>query len=102
MAELGEHHVQRGRLGLGPREAVQDEARMAVVLAQALSDDVDHDLVWHQVAPVHDLLRALAQLRPTCSLGAKDVAGGYLGNSEARAKEVGLGTLAASGGAVNQ
>ena len=53
LAEIGQHPVQRLGLRYGARKPVQDEAARGIRLAQALAHDLDHDLVRHQLTPVH-------------------------------------------------
>jgi hypothetical protein len=71
-----EHVVEALGLGNGAREAVEDEARLAlgVVLELAL-DHANHDLVADETALVHDLLGLSAQLGLLCDLGAEHVTG---------------------------
>lgn len=71
-----EHGVEALGLGDGTREAVKDEARLAlgVVLELAL-DHANHDLVADETALVHDLLGLSAQLGLLCDLSAEHVTG---------------------------
>jgi hypothetical protein len=71
-----EHGVEALSLGDGTREAVEDEARLAlgVVLELAL-DHANHDLVADETALVHDLLGLSAQLGLLCDLSAEHVTG---------------------------
>ena len=58
----------RGRAGVGlrlldgAREAVEDEAALAVVVLDPLLDDTDHQLVAHQPPRRHHVLGLLAHL----------------------------------------
>ena len=58
----------RGRAGVGlrlldgAREAVEDEAALAVVVLDPLLDDADHQLVAHQPPRRHHVLGLLAHL----------------------------------------
>ena len=74
-AELVQLAVEGLGLGDGPRKAVQDEAVFCVRLLQSLLDDVDHQVVRHQLAAVHVALHLLAKRRPGPPLGTQHVTG---------------------------
>lgn len=71
-----EHVVEALGLGNGTREAVEDEAGLAlgVVLELAL-DHANHDLVADETALVHDLLGLSAQLGLLGDLSAEHITG---------------------------
>ncbi len=70
-----QHAVERRGLRHGAREAVEDEALAGVGLLDALGDDADHDVVGHQAAARHDLLRLQADRRAGLHRRAQHVAG---------------------------
>ncbi len=84
------------RLGLrdGAREAVEQVARLAVGLPQALLHHLDDQLVRYQVPGVHHLLRLFAERAAGLDLGAQHVAGRNLRDAEPLADELGLRALA--------
>ena len=65
LAESAEEAGKAARLGLlhSPGEAVQNEARAAIVLLNAVPDDPDDDLVRDQAAALHHCLRLLPDLK---------------------------------------
>ena len=102
LAKVGHQAVQGHSLGNGAREAVHDEAWLAVGPAQAAADDLDHDVVGDVLAGREDGLRLPAKGRAGRDLGAQHVAGGDVRDAEVRAQHVGLGPLATTGGAVQE
>ena len=93
-ALLRQHRAQRIGLRHGAREAVEDEAVLAVGLVDALGDDAVDDLVGNQVAAIHDLLGREAHRRPGGDRRAQDIAGRELRNTELLDQDLGLRALA--------
>ena len=62
-AEPVERLAERVGLRARAREAVEDEAVARVVGADAVDDQVDHELVGHELAGVHEALRLQARAR---------------------------------------
>ena len=62
-------------------KAVEDEALARIGLVDALGDDADDDLVGHQGAARHDVLRLAADRRSRLDRRAQHVAGGELNNA---------------------
>ena len=98
MPQLGEHLLQDLGLGHVPREAVEQETVLRVVLREAVTDHRDGDLVGHEVATVHVFLGKLAELRAARYVGAEDVTCRDLRDGQVRCDELGLCPLARSGG----
>ena len=66
------------RLGLRDvaREAVEQEAALRVGLRDAVDQHLDHQRVGHELAGLHEVLRAPAELRAVAQVRAQHVAGG--------------------------
>mmetsp|Transcript_16232 Transcript_16232/g.43734 ORF Transcript_16232/g.43734 Transcript_16232/m.43734 type:complete len:260 (-) Transcript_16232:22-801(-) len=80
---LCEHVVQLLGLLHGAREAVEDEAVLALLLGDGILDDAHHDLVGHKASRLHHLVRGLAHLRASGHGSAEHVAGGQVAQAEA-------------------
>ena len=89
--------LHRIGLGNGAGKAVEQVALGAVRLLQALGDQPDDDVVGHEAAGFHDLLRLQAERRAGLDGGAQHVAGGDLRDAEFFGDEAGLGTFAGTG-----
>ena len=63
------------------REAVKDEAALAVALCDALLEQVDDELIRYELAGVHVLLSRLAKGRIVLDCLAQNVAGGDARNA---------------------
>src|SRR5215211_324036 len=94
--ELSHLRFERLRLGHRPGKAVEDEPVGGLLLLQPLRDHADDHLVGGQVAPVHVLLRLLADLGALLDGGAEDVAGRVIGEAEVLLKALPLGPLPAA------
>ena len=84
---------QRLGLGDGARESVQHESARTIGLGEALSNQGHHQIVRHQLAGVHDVLRLAPKLGALPHGSAQHVAGGDLGNTEAAGEKARLGPL---------
>jgi len=73
LADLVEHRVECLGLRHRAREAVEHEA---VLVGEALADEVDHELVRDEVAALEDRAHLSPELRSVRDGGAQDVAGG--------------------------
>src|SRR5207248_3781407 len=87
------------RLGLRhvPREAVEQEALLRVVLGQPVPDHRDRDLVGNQVAAAHVVPRLAPERRPAAHVVAEDVTCRNLRDRQVRRYELGLRPLARTG-----
>src|SRR4051812_21732781 len=74
-ARVEQQVAERLRLGDVARKAVEQETLAGVVLLQPGDDHPDGDLVRHEVAGVHELLRLLAELGPLTDVRTEDVTG---------------------------
>ena len=95
--ELGETRRQCLRLGLGAREAVEDEAVGRLGGVDPLGDHADDHLVGDQVAAIHVLLRGAAQLGLVADRRPQDVPGRVVRQPQVFVKALPLGSLAAAG-----
>src|SRR5437867_2578618 len=102
LAQLDHERVEGVGLGNGTRKAVDDEARLAVRLAEAVADHADHDLVGDVLARSEDGLRLATELGAGGDLRPEHVAGGDVRDAELRAEHVGLGPLSGPGRAIQQ
>ena len=93
-AELVERLAERVGLRARAREAVEDEAVARVVGADAVDDQVDHELVRHELAGVHEALRLQPQLGAVLDGRAQDVAGRHVRQPEVFLQAGGLRALA--------
>src|SRR6476646_1495665 len=48
-----QHAVEGFGLGHSPGKAIEQAATSTILLPKAISNDADHDLVWHKFARVH-------------------------------------------------
>ena len=78
---LLQQFVQRLRLRHGARKTVEDETLLRVRLFDAIRDNSDHDLVRHQRAAGHDVLRLEADRRSGCNSGTEHLSGGELNDT---------------------
>ncbi len=101
-AELVHQGVEGLRLRDRAREAVDNEAPLAVRLPEPVANHADHDVVGHVVAGRKDGLGLLAERRAGGYLGAEHVAGRDMGDAEMRAQHVGLCPLATARGTVQK
>ncbi len=93
-SSLSKAAVERVGLRAVAREAVEDEAVAAVLGADAVDDQVDDELVGHQLAAVHVALRGDAQLGAVLHRGAQDVAGCHVGQAKVVLQAGGLRAFA--------
>ncbi|GAA4671176.1 hypothetical protein GCM10023347_26270 [Streptomyces chumphonensis] len=93
-ADVGEDAVERLGLREVAREAVEQEAVRGVRLLHAVLGHADGDLVRHQLALAHEVLRAAAQLRALADVGTEEVTGGDVRNAEILGEQRGLRALA--------
>src|SRR5262249_2977690 len=61
---------------------------------QPLVDDVDNEIVAHELPGIHHTLDRLAEFGPGKRRLAQDIAGGHLGDAEGARHPLGLRTLA--------
>ena len=92
--ELLEDAVEGVRLLDRPREAVKDEAFLAVVLGEALAHDTDGHAVRYELALVHIALGLAAEGRAFLDRRTEHVARGDMGNGERLDKFCRLGAFA--------
>lgn len=85
------------RLRDGAREAVEHEPLRARLRAQILADDVHDDVVAHEAARFHYLLRLLARRRPRGDSRAQHVARREMAHAVLVDELRGLCALAAAG-----
>ena len=97
--ETDQHVVEGHSLGRGARETVENEALLAVGLAQALVHEVDDQAIGNQVARIHVALGLFAELGLVLYRSAQDVARGNMGRGEFLNQLGGLRTLAGARGA---
>ena len=97
--EAGQHVVEGHSLSRGAREAVENEALLAVGLAQALVHEVDDQAIGNQIARIHVALGLLAELGLVLHRGAQNVARGNVRRGEFLNQLGGLRTLAGARGA---
>ena len=95
-AELVELLAQRVGLADGAREAVEQEAVVALLL-DLVQDHRDHELVGDEVAADHELLGLLAELGLVLAVLAQQVAGADVRQPEVLAQARGLGALTGPG-----
>ena len=98
-AELRQQHLQGLGLGDGAREAVEQEAGLAVVLQEALAHDAHDQVVGDQIPGLHGGLGLLAKFGAFLDGGAQDVAGGDLHRTVDGGQLLGNGALTGAGGA---
>ena len=89
------------------RRAVSDAgepgaAELYLTLAEALLDDVHHDLVGDQRAEIDEFFHLLAELGVLLGGVAEDIVGGDVGDAEGSGELLGLGSLPDRGGADEQ
>src|SRR3954454_21138128 len=77
--DLPQRVVERLGLLVGPREAVEQEPVGGVLLAEAVEDHGDDELVGHEIAAVHVRLGLLAEIRLVLDGLAQHVAGRDVG-----------------------
>ena len=73
LSDLLEHRIQSLGLGHGPREPVEDEA---VLVGEALTDQVDHEVVGNEISAFENRLDLQAELRALGDRRPQDVSGG--------------------------
>ena len=73
LSDLVEHRIESLGLGHRPREPVEHEA---VLVREALSDQVDHEVVGNEISPFENRLHLQAELRALGDRRAQDVSGG--------------------------
>ena len=97
--EIDIHALFHQRLGLGDgaREAVEQEAVLAVVLGDALFDQAENDVVGYQTAGIHHFLGFQAQRGARFHRGTQHIAGGDLGNGKFFLDELRLSALTRTG-----
>ncbi len=61
--DLGQHRVERLGLRHRARKPVEDEPSPGVVCLQSLADELDHQVVGHELAALKDRLAPAAELR---------------------------------------
>ncbi len=98
LAPVLEHVAQDLRLRDVPREAVEQETVLRVVLGQTVADHGDGDLVGHQVTTVHERLGQLAEIRAARDVGTEDVTCRDFRDGQVRCDVLGLCPLTRSGG----
>ena len=76
-----QHIFQCLGLGCGAREAVENEPVGAIWLGDSFRDYLDHDVVGHQIAGVHDSLSLSAEFAARVGRSAQHVAGRQLDDS---------------------
>ena len=81
----------------GAREAVQEEAILGVVLAEALFYHARGDIGRHELSGVNIGLRLNAQRGALANIGAEEVTGGDVWNAELFAQDCCLGAFASTG-----
>src|ERR1041385_5500642 len=96
-APLGEQRRHSPGLRQGAHDAVKDHAPRGGRLAQLLPDHAHDEVVAHQVAVLHDLLRLGAERGAPGHRVAQEVAGGEAGEAEAPREDLALGALPRSG-----
>jgi hypothetical protein len=89
--------LERARLREIARIAVEHEAGTGIVLAQALFEHAQHDVVGNEVAGFHDRLGLEAERRAGSDGAAQQVAGGNVGNLQMLAEAGRLRALARTG-----
>jgi hypothetical protein len=98
LAPVLEHVAQDLGLRDVPREAVEQETVLRVVLREAVADHGDGDLVGHQVTTVHVRLGQLAKVRAARDVGTEYVTCRDLRDGQVRCDVLGLRPLTRSGG----
>src|SRR5918995_385927 len=91
--DVREHPVERLRLRRCATETVENEAVFRVVLPEPLPDQLDHQVVWDELAALHDRLYAAAKLRLPCDRVAKDLPGRDVRNPVLGLDPLRLGSL---------
>ncbi len=89
-----QHAVKRLRLRHCAREAVEDEAFARIRLFDALGDDLHHDLIRHQSAARHDVLRLPADRRAGLHCCTQHVSGRELDDTVLGDEMLGLRSFA--------
>ena len=92
--DVGEHGVERLRLGEVPRKAVEDEATASVRLVQPLPDQLHRQIVRHELPRGKDRLDPPAELRPRIDRVAKHLPGGDVRDAVIGREPDGLGAFA--------
>src|SRR5580704_6072069 len=95
---LGQHLLQRLGLGHVPREPVEQEAALRVVLLQPVGNHRDRDLVGHQVAAVHEGLGRAAEFGAGAHVVPEDLTCRDRRDRQVGGYELGLRPLARTGG----
>src|ERR1700728_1747440 len=95
---LGQHLLQRLGLGHVPREPVEQETGLRVVLLQPVGDHRDRDLVGHQVPAVHVGLGRAAKFGAGAHVVPEDLTCRDRRDRQVGGDELGLRPLARTGG----
>jgi hypothetical protein len=74
----GGHATQRVRLGDGAGEAVENEALLRVILAEAVLDEFDRERVRHEFTAVEYRLHLLPEIRSVLDVEPEDVSRRYV------------------------
>src|SRR4029079_5647284 len=78
-AAILEHTVESLGLGYRARKTVEDEASTPGILIEALTDQLDDEIVGNEVTAVHDLSGLAAELAAGSNRGSEHVPGRELG-----------------------
>ena len=98
-AVLGQGPVERLGLGLGAREAVEDDAGARVGLGQPGEEHPDGDVVGDELAALHEAAGLQADRRARPDGGSEQVAGRDVGDGQSLGEDGRLGALAGARGA---
>ena len=93
-ADLGQHRVERLRLGHRAREAVEDEPVLGVLGLEPLPDQLDHQVVGDELAALEDRLHAAPELAAFGDRVPQHVAGRDVREPVVRGDALGLRPLA--------
>ena len=73
---LGQHFVERLRLGKGSRETVENKAGAAIRLADAVGDHANDDVVRNELPGIHDALDTQPEFATRKGRGPQHVSSG--------------------------
>ncbi len=89
-ATFGEPRFERVGLRHVAWEAVEQHASHRVGCVEAVDDHVDHQLIRHQIATIHEFLRSASEVRALLPMLAQQVAAGDHRHAQSRAQEARL------------
>src|SRR5262245_60987690 len=97
LAAILEQAVKSLGLGYRTRKTVEDEASTAGILIEALSDQLDDEIVGNEVTALHDLAGSAAELAAGSNRGSQHVPRRELGERTGVFEQLRLGAFARAG-----